>query len=63
MPHSKMLGSGLYELRIRGREEIRIFYCFKANKIIFLLHAFKKKAQQTPKREIELALQRVKSLT
>lgn len=62
MPHSKSLGSGLYELRIRGKEEIRIFYCFKAKKIIFLLHTFKKKTQTTPNKEIALALQRMKSL-
>lgn len=62
MPHSKMLGSGLYEIRIKGKEEIRIFYCFKANKIILLIHAFKKKTQQTPNKEIELALLRMKSL-
>ena len=29
MPHSKALGNGLYELRIRGKEELRIFYCYK----------------------------------
>ena len=29
MPHSRMLVGGLYELRIRGKEELRIFYCFK----------------------------------
>lgn len=63
MPHSKVLGSGLYELRIRGTEEIRIFYCFKAKQIIFLLHSFKKKTQQTPSKELALAIQRMKTLT
>lgn len=29
MPHARMLGGELYELRIRGREELRIFYCFE----------------------------------
>ena len=29
MPHAKQLGSGIYELRIRGKDEIRIFYGFK----------------------------------
>jgi len=53
MPHSKNLGGGLYELRIRGREEIRIFYTIKNNVIV--LSAFKKKTKKTPNREIEMA--------
>ncbi|SRR5258708_7799797 len=62
MPHSKLLKLEIYELRIRGREEIRIIYCFK-NKTIYLLHAFKKQSQKTPNKEIEIALQRIKTLT
>lgn len=62
MPHSKMLGRGLYELRIRGKEEIRIFYFFK-QRTIYLLHAFRKQKQQTPRKEIELAFLRIKDLT
>lgn len=62
MPHSKVLGKGLYELRIRGREELRILYFFK-QKTIYLLHAFKKQKQHTPQKEIELAFLRMKGLT
>lgn len=61
MPHAKNLGSGLNELRIRGNEEVRIFYCFK-QKTIFLLHAFKKQTQKTPQKEIEIALTRMEEL-
>lgn len=61
MPHAKMLGKGLYELRIRGKEELRVFYCFK-QKTVYLLHAFKKQKQQTPQKELELALLRMKEL-
>ncbi len=63
MPHSKALREGLYELRIRGKEELRIFYCFTQQKTIYLLHAFKKQKQQTPPKELELALSRMKELT
>ncbi|MEK7518184.1 MAG: type II toxin-antitoxin system RelE/ParE family toxin [Patescibacteria group bacterium] len=63
LPHSKALGSGLYELRTRGKEELRIFYCFAPQKTIFLLHGFKKQTQQTPSKELNIALQRKKSLT
>ena len=63
MPHSKALGSGLYELRIRGKEELRILYGFMTQKTIYLLHAFKKQTQETPQKELNLALQRIKNLT
>lgn len=63
MPHSKTLGGGLYELRVRGKEELRMFYCFAKHKTIYLLHAFKKQKQQTSHKELELALSRMKELT
>lgn len=63
MPHSKSLGLGLYELRIRGKEELRIFYCFTSQRTIHLLHVFKKKTPQTPQKELDLVLRRMKSLT
>jgi len=61
MPYSKMLAKGLYELRIRGREEIRIIYTF-SGKNIHLLHAFKKQTQKTPVKEIRIAIGRRKLL-
>ena len=62
MPHSKKLTNNLYELRIRGREEIRILYTFQRRNI-YLLHAFKKQSQKTPPKEIHIALKRLKDLT
>ena len=56
MPHAKVLGKGLSELRIRGKEEIRIMYCLNG-KTIILLHAFKKQAQKTPTKELQVAIQ------
>lgn len=63
MPHSKALGSGLYELRIRGKEELRIIYCFLKQKTIYLLHGFNKKTQQIPQKELDTALKRMRNLT
>lgn len=57
MPHAKVLGFGLFELRVRGREELRIFYCFK-QRTVYLLHAFKKQTQKIPQKEFDLALKR-----
>ncbi|MEK7559198.1 MAG: type II toxin-antitoxin system RelE/ParE family toxin [Patescibacteria group bacterium] len=59
MPHAKILSKGLYELRIRGKEELRILYCFR-KKSIYLLHAFKKQTRSTPVRELSLAIKRMK---
>lgn len=59
MPHSKKLTTDLYELRIRGKQEIRIIYSFIKNDI-YLLHAFKKQKQQTPRKEIETASRRLR---
>lgn len=60
-PHSKKITSSLYELRIRGRQEIRIFYAFIKNGIC-LVHAFKKQTQKTPAKEIETAIKRFEML-
>lgn len=62
MPYSKRITGKLYELRIRGVQEVRIFYTFSSGNI-FLLHAFKKKSQKTPIKEINTALERSKHLT
>lgn len=61
MPYSRKLAPGLYELRIKGVESMRIFYTQKQG-IYYLLHAFKKKKQRIPKKEIKVALDRVKEL-
>ena len=61
MPHSKKVASRLFELRVRGKQEIRIFYAFHSGAAV-LLHGFIKKSQRTPKREIEMARQKLKAL-
>lgn len=58
-PYSKKIVNKIYELRIRGREEVRIFYAFGTNRVVYLLHGFKKKTQETPKREIDIAANRL----
>lgn len=57
MPYSKRLTQDLYELRIRGKQEVRIIYGFKGRNI-YLLHGFKKKTQKTPAKEIETSRKR-----
>ncbi len=63
LPHSRALGDGLFELRPRGRSGIgRAFYCFMLGGQVVVLHAFVKKSQQTPDRELKLARKRLKEL-
>lgn len=62
MPYSKKILHNLYELRARGSQEVRIFYCFHQNQAI-IVHFFIKKSQKTPKKEIETALARISVLT
>jgi len=63
MPYSRYLGHGLFELRARGKNEVRIFYIFHLEKTIYLLHAFKKRTQKTPIKELKIAINRKKELT
>lgn len=63
LPHSRAMGNGLFELRPRGRSGIgRAFYCFLVGKRVVVLHAFVKKTQQTPDKELKLARKRMKEL-
>lgn len=63
LPHSKTFGEGLFELRPRGRSGIgRAFYCFLLGKRIVVVHAFIKKTQVTPDKDLKLARKRVKEL-
>ena len=61
MPHSRAMGSGLFELRLKAAEGIaRVFYCTLAGRRIVMLHQFIKKSDKTPAREIKIATARMK---
>lgn len=62
MPHTKKLRSDIYELRIKGKNELRILYFFHKQKI-YLVHAFKKKSNKTPRNEITIATNRIQCVT
>ena len=60
MPHSKKLvGTPLWELRILGGDNIRIFYIARTGKTFVLLHGFQKKKQKTDKKEVKTAIDRL----
>ena len=60
-PHTKKISSHLFELKIPGKQEIRIFYSFHKSQT-FLLHGFVKKSQKIPQKEIKVAFQKLKLL-
>ncbi len=66
MPLSRPLANiypGLHELRIRDRAgQIRIFYYLKKGEAIYMVHAFRKKTQKLPHKEIEIVLRRLKEV-
>lgn len=55
-PHTKALGDGLFELRLKSSEGIaRVFYCTLIGRQIVMLHSFVKKSQKIPASELKLA--------
>lgn len=63
MPHTRFLGEGLIELRIKSKEGIaRVFYCTLVGKRIMMLHLFIKKTDKIPKKEIQIAKSRMKEI-
>ena len=63
MPHSRAMGSGLFELRCRGSEGIgRVFYCTMKGNTIVILHSFIKKTQETPMAELKIAKKRLQEV-
>lgn len=66
MPLSRPLSSihqGLHELRLKDKAgQARIFYFLKKQDGIYLLHAFRKKTQELPQKEINLILKRIKEI-
>jgi len=63
MPHTRAMGDGLFELRLKAAEGIaRVFYCTIVGKKIMVLHQFTKKTDKTPPRELETARRRMKEV-
>ena len=66
MPLSRAMSSiapGVEELRIRDRfGAYRVFYYTKLADSVLIFHAFAKKTQQTPPKEIALAQKRLKEM-
>jgi phage-related protein len=63
MPHTRAMGDGLLELRLKAAEGIaRVFFCTVVGRRIVVLHQFVKKSEKTPKRELKIARNRMKEI-
>lgn len=63
MPHTRSMGDGLFELRLKAAEGIaRVFFCTVVGRRIVMLHQFVKKSEKTPKRELKVAQNRMKEI-
>ncbi len=63
MPHTRAMGKGLFELRLKSKEGIgRVLYCVRPNRRIMMLHAFVKKSAKTPGKDLKIARNRQRDL-
>lgn len=56
------VGLGVKEIRVRDGGAFRVIYVARFAEAIYVLHAFQKKANKTPKPDIELARKRFREL-
>jgi len=60
----KTVGPGVRELRVRDAAgAFRVIYVATLAEAVYVLHAFQKKTRKTSQRDIELASNRLKTLT
>ena len=62
-PHVKHLEGPLWEMRIKGKDgNSRAIYVTARGRRVVVVRVFIKKTQKTPRREIDLALERAKGV-
>jgi phage-related protein len=62
-PHVRHLEGSLWEMRMTGKDGIsRAIYVTARGRRVVVVRVFVKKTQKTPRREIELALERAKEV-
>jgi len=58
------IGPGVREIRVRvDASAFRVIYVAKLADAIYVLHAFQKKTEQTAKRDIDLAMSRLRQIS
>jgi phage-related protein len=63
LPHCRLLGGGLFEIRASGQEGIgRALYCFCPGQRVVVLHVFIKRTGKIPMADMRLARRRMKEV-
>jgi phage-related protein len=61
MPHTRAMGEGLFELRLKAPVGIaRVFYCTTHDSKIVMLHQIVKKSGKTPRKDLIVARRRMR---
>lgn len=55
----KTIGAGVKEIRTHDGKEIRTIYIAKFSEAVYVLHSFLKKTRTTPKKDIQIAKERL----
>ena len=62
-PHTKAMGDGLFEMRLKGAKGIaRVLYCALVGRRMVVLHSFVKKTDKTPSQDMLLSRKRLKEI-
>ena len=56
------VGLGVREIRVHTGVEHRVLYLARFEEGVYVIHAFQKRSQRTPKRDVDLAMQRFREL-
>ena len=56
------VGHGVREIRVQFRGQYRVFYIANFDEAVYVLSAYIKKTQRTPKTEIDIAKQRLREV-
>lgn len=63
LPHVRFIKDKIWEMRLKGKDNIaRCLYFLATHKQIVILHSFIKKTQETPKKAINIAKERMKDV-
>jgi phage-related protein len=63
-PYVKHIEGPIWEMRPKGRSGIaRAFYVTRIGRRVIILRVFRKKTEATPRREIEIAFERLRHLS
>ncbi len=58
----KAAGSGVFEIRLHRPNEHRVLYVSKFPEAVYVIHAFEKKSQKTPPKDLEIARENYKAM-